>query len=470
VTHPQPPMRTRVIKSIALSILALSVGFAISHGLTLLHKPPPLREPVQRTYNVEVFRVECNDLREIVRAFGTSKSDREVVLSAQVAGEVAEIHPQLKIGQRVQPQKLDLEKQSDSCPGDLLLRIDPATYQAKVTQGRNHLAEDQAELDRIKQEASNLERLNKTIAADYDDSKREYEKTVQLRKQGVNTDSDLRRAQMDLRQHEKGLVQSTNDIDLLPVRRELIQRRIESHEADLKLEEIELARTSVRPPFAGNLSAVHVEIGQYVRVGDPLVTIIDDAIVEVPLSLTLDDYAKLIPDIQERNFPAVELAENESASARWTGRVVRLSPKADEHTRTAMVYVRVDNTQQKTPLLPGTFVQARIDGPVLKQAKVVPRDAVLHGKALVDRDGLVQARDVNITRTLQNLAVIDHGLEPGDNLVLTNLDILYDGAKVRASVTRTLSEELVSQRSQSAKFIDDSPEPLSERPKEPLAR
>ena len=294
---------------------------------------------------------------------------------------------------------------------------------------------------------------------------------MQLRKQGVNTDSDLRRAQLDLRQHEKGLVQSTNDNDLLPVRRELIQRRIESHEADLKLEEIELARTSVRPPFAGNPEQpVHVEIGQYVRVGDPLVTIIDDAIVEVPLSLTLDDYAKLIPDIQERKFPVVELAENESASARWTGRVVRLSPKADEHTRTAMVYVRVDNTQQKTPLLPGTFVQARIEGPVLKQAKVVPRDAVLHGKALVDRDGIVQARDVTITRTLQNLAVIDHGLEPGDNLVLTNLDVLYDGAKVRASVTRTLSEELVSQRSQSAKFIDDFPEPLSERPKEPLAR
>ena len=90
----------------------------------------------------------------------TSKSDREVVLSAQVAGEVAEIHPQLKIGQRVRPQKLDLEKQSDSCPGDLLLRIDPATYQAKVTQGRNHLAEDLAELDRIKQEASNLEQLD----------------------------------------------------------------------------------------------------------------------------------------------------------------------------------------------------------------------------------------------------------------------------------------------------------------------
>lgn len=457
MTNPAVPLWRRYLTSIVLSGLALATGFGVSHGLTLLAKPPVLREPVERTYNVEVFAVEALELREVVRAFGTSQADREVVLSAQVAGEVAEIHPQLKVGQAVQAPHQKSSDGGDSS-GDLLVRIDPSTYEARVQQGRTHLAEDRAELKRIMQEEANLDKLYKTIAADFDDSQREYEKAQLLRKQGINTDSDLRRAQMELRVHEKGLVQSSNDRDLLPVRRELVQRKIESHEADLKVAEIELTRTSVRSPFDGTISSVQVEVGQYVRVGDPLATITDQKVVEIPLSVTLDDYAKLLPDVLERRFPPVDLAENEGAAPRWKGHVVRAAPKADEHTRTAMVYVQVDNSQQASPLLPGTFVQARIDGPILKQARLVPRDAVLESKAFVEKDGKIEERPIKIARTLHNLAVIESGLEAGERIVLTNLDVLFDGAKVRTSVTKTLAEELDHQRSRSAKLITGATE------------
>lgn len=447
------PQIRKYTTSAGLSVLALAVGFAVSHGLTLLKRPPVLREVVERTYNVEAFQVESLDLREVIRAFGTSQADREVVISAQVAGEVTAIHPQLRIGLAVHSQNLPAAGESRDYAGDLLARIDPTTYQARVDQGQTHLAEDRAELKRLVQEEANLDRLYKTIAADFDDSKREYDKSQLLRKQGINTDSDLRRAQMELRQHEKMMVQSSNDRDLLPVRRELVQRRIESHEADLKLAEIELARTTVRPPFDGIVSTVQVEIGQYVRIGDPLVTITDQKVVEVPLSVTLDDYAKLLPDVLERRFPVAELAENENDVARWKGHVVRVAPKADEHTRTAMVYVQVDNSQQSTPLLPGTFLQARIDGPILKQVKLVPRDSVLEGKVFVENDGVTEQRTLNVARTIHNFAVVESGLEPGERIVLTNLDVLFNGAKVRTSITRTLAEELGRQRSRAAKLI-----------------
>ncbi|MBS0205215.1 MAG: efflux RND transporter periplasmic adaptor subunit [Planctomycetes bacterium] len=452
MTNPSSPDARQILKSIVLSAFALSIGYGITYGLTLLRKPPVLREPVERVYNVEVFAVESLDLREIVRAFGTSQADREVVLSAQVAGEVTEIHPHLKVGQAIRAKNVSSDE-SVTFPGDLLVHIDPTTYEARMEQGRAQLAEDRAELKRIQQEEANLERLHKTIAADFEDSKREYEKSQLLRKQGINTDSDLRRAQMDLRQHEKGMDQNRNDLDLLPVRRELIQRRIESHEANLKVAEIELARTSVRSPFDGIVSAVQVEVGQYVRVGEPLATITEQRIVEVPLSVTLDDYAKLLPDVLERRYPPVELAENEGAAARWHGRVMRVSPKADEQTRTAMVFVHIDNTEQQSPLLPGTFVQARIDGPILKRAVLVPRDAVLEEMAFVERDGVIQQRRVRIARTLHNLALIESGLEPGELIALTNLDVLFDGARVRPSQIRTLEEELGRQRSPSARLI-----------------
>jgi RND family efflux transporter MFP subunit len=384
---------------------------------------------------------------------------KEVVLSAQVAGEVAETHPQLNVGLSVKSHHSDLEagEETNRYVGDLLVRIDPSSYEERVAAARHRLAEDQSELRRIEQEETNINRVYEKIVADWEDSEREYQKMVSLRMKGVTTDSDLRRAQMDLRQHEKAKVQSNNERDLLPLRREQTERRIESHTTDLKLSELELARTFVRPPFDGVLSAVQVERGQYVRVGEPLLTIMAVAEVEIPLSVTLDDYAKLLPDVLERQYPAVELAENETAKPRWTGHIVRVSPKADEQTRTATVFIRVDNTTQVTPLLPGTFVHARIDGPVLRKVQAVPRDAVLGSKAFVERGGKIEQRTIVISRMLHGLALIESGLDATDRIVLTNLDVLHEGATVSASLVRTIAEELARQRTRSAKLIEPAP-------------
>ncbi len=448
----------RVIISFGLSALLITIGGSLSYGLTLLRRAPETRSPKDRRYNIEVYALEAVDLREIVHAFGTVQPEKEVVLSAQVAGEISEIHPLLKVGLQVQPahSSLNESKSSGLSQGDLLARIDPSTYSERVTASKNRLSEDQSDLKRIEQEEANLIRLREKLEADFSDSKREYQKVLQLREKGVTTDSELRRAQMDLRQHEKTIVQSDNERDLLPVRREQAQRRIESHRADLKLSELELTRTFIRPPFGGVLSSVQIELGQYVRVGDPLVTITAMDTVEVPLALCLDDYTKLIPLILERQFPVVELAEGEGTAPRWTGHVVRMSPKADEHTRTATVFVRVENASQTTPLLPGAFIHARIEGPVIKRAKAVPRDAVLGGRAFVEHDGRAELRQVTTSRMLNGFALIDSGLNFGDRVVLTNLDVLFDGASVHALQTRSLAEELARQRTRSAKIVEPS--------------
>ena len=459
MTTSTPPVRRRLLKSVVLSALVLAVGAVASYGLSQLRRPPELKDPSERRYNVEVYEVQPVDLREIVNAFGTARPEKEVVLSAQVAGEVSETHPQLDVGLSVKAHRAGStsDKGADRYLGDLLVRIDPSSYEERVAAARHRLAEDQSELRRITQEETNLARLYEKIVADWEDSQREYQKTAKLREQGINTDSDLRRAQMELRQHEKAKLTSNNERDLLPLRREVTERRIESHTTDLKLSELDLARTFVRPSFDGVLSTVHVERGQYVRVGEPLLTITAVAEVEIPLAVTLDDYAKLLPNVRERQYPLVELAENETARPRWTGHVVRVSPKADEQTRTATVFIRVDNTAQVTPLLPGTFVHARVEGPVLKQVRTVPRDAILNGKAFVERDGKIEQRSVVVSRMLHGLALIESGLEAGDRVVLTNLDILYDGATVSAPIERTLADELARQRTRSAKLIDLAP-------------
>lgn len=459
----------RVLKSIILSCIVLGVGAAVSYGLAQLRKEPEQRSPETRRYNVETFSATALDLQEIINAFGTAVAENEVVLSAQVSGEVREILPQLKIGLHVvsgsnsvsTDSEVETRKSDASSKGDLLLQIDPSTYEEKVAAAKHRLDEDQSELARIVQEKKNLERTHEKIEADIEDARQEFQKVDELRKKGISTDSDVRRAQMELRQHEKAKILNANERDLLPVRRDQVLRRIESHTAELNLSQLDLQRTFVRPPIDGILSAVQVQRGQYVKVGEPLLTVTSLNHVEIAVPVTLEDYAKILPNVLERQFPTVELAENETARPRWKGVVVRVAPKADEHTRTANVFVGVNNAEQATPLLPGTFVHARINGPILKHIVAVPKDAVLNGKAMIDLKGSVIQRPVTIRRHLNGLALIDSGVEIGDQVILTNLDVLFEGAQVVSTTERTIEEELDRPRTKSARLAAPMPQQVS---------
>ena len=62
-------------------------------------------------------------------------------------------------------------------------------------------------------------------------------------------------------------------------------------------------------------------------------------------------------------------------------------------------------------------------------------------------DGVVQERKITILRTIRNLAVIETGLREGEFVILTNLDVIHTGARVRfpQSQIRTLKDELGDQ-------------------------
>jgi RND family efflux transporter MFP subunit len=450
--QPDSSLRTTLL-SVLLCAVALVGGLGGFLALASLKEPPAAREQVRKIYNVEVFDVERSDLQEILSAFGTARADREVVISAQVAGEIVDIHPRLKVGYEVSAPRIRIGEagESERLSGDLLVRIDPQPYQERVIQARNRLAEDAAELKRLDQEEANNTRLLAKVQADFQVIQEEFERIQELRKTNAVSSSQLARAQLEVQQYQEAIIKQENDRDLFPARRDQIRKRQETHRNDLEMATLDLNRTEVRPPFSGILSEVLVEEGQFVRAGDPLVRLTDISQVEIPVPLTLRDYAKLKPKVDAGEYPPVVLAENETAGGRWFGHVVRIAPQADELTRTINVFVLVENQRQSVPLLAGTFVHARIDGPVLPAAIAVPRDALVNGNLFVARDGVAEARPAKVQQTLQSLAVLEGGVAPGEHVILTNLDIIHQGAQVNVQSHRKLVEELKNQRIPSAR-------------------
>ena len=182
------------------------------------------------------------------------------------------------------------------------------------------------------------------------------------------------------------------------------------------------------------LGEVHVEQGQYVRAGEPLVRLVDDSRIEIPVSLTVTDYQRVRGMLDSGRVPGVELAGEATGSSTWTGRVARLAPEVDERTRTGRAFIVVENRRQSRPLVPGRFDHAKITGGELDPAIVIPRDAitvdadgqqfvwVMAGQAVsVDSgaqdESAIQARKIerrrlpaDKIRTFQTLALVDPGV------------------------------------------------------------
>lgn len=417
------------------------IGFA---ALASLRPEPQQLPPQKKHFNVDVFVVRENCLRETLSGFGTVLPDREVTLSAQVAGEV--MNQVLEVGQAVATDKP-------------LLEIDPRIYQQRYAQAKRQLEEGESELRRLTQEQANAERLLKSIKSNLEIATEQYNRRKRLENREIVTPDELARSLLELRQYEENLIRQENEIALFPLKIDQIEKRQATNQTTLELAQLDLDHTQVKPPFPGIVSEVFVETGDYVRVGDPLVRITNTSSVEIPIPLKLSNYAKLLPLLKQGQSPEVKLATDVRRAPQWTGRLTRTAPKADQDNRTIEVYVEVDNAKQATPLLPGTFVHARIAGPTLERVFAVPRDAIINNHVLIVRpneDSPVVQQRIEPADTLQNLAILNTGLKDGDQLILTNLDVLYRDPAERQLQTTEEKRSLTINREHNLKeFLTD---------------
>lgn len=90
-------------------------------------------------------------------------------------------------------------------------------------------------------------------------------------------------------------------------------------------------------------------------------------------------------------------------------------------------------------LMPGMYVRAEISEGVLSHGVLVPQEGIQHdprGDAsalVVDADGNVEQRRVDITRAVGNRWLVDDGLAAGDRLIVAGVQKVHPGMAVQAS-------------------------------------
>ncbi len=110
---------------------------------------------------------------------------------------------------------------------------------------------------------------------------------------------------------------------------------LETARAELTRAELDLDYMEVRAPFAGALQARMVEIGDFVKRGDPIATYVDNR--KIIVSANLSEFDAKYVNVGD---PAeARLATGETVR----GRIRFVAPVADEATRTFAVELEVDN-------------------------------------------------------------------------------------------------------------------------------
>ena len=185
----------------------------------------------------------------------------------------------------------------------------------------------------------------------------------------------------------------------------------------------------LRSPITGIVTRMSATIGASVDPAQPLVEVSDPSALDVLLSVTPTDAARVRPGGK------VALSAGQSASGEplGVGSVVDISGTVDSTSRS--VAVRVQTPTTRRPLRIGETVFGAISVGVRPAAIVIPPDALVpEGDEfkvfVVDGSGMAHERDVKVGGRSTSGVEITEGLSAGERVVTYGAYGVQDSAKV----------------------------------------
>ena len=217
---------------------------------------------------------------------------------------------------------------------------------------------------------------------------------------------------------------------------ELSQTSVTLAEATLHSVTEQQQYKSLRAPFAGTITARYADPGALIQnainsqtSAQPVVTVASLDRLRIYVYAEQKDAAFL------KVGYAVDITLTENPDMHIKATVTRIAGELDEHTRMMTVEIDVDNRDQK--IIPGSYVQVHISGPLSKDAKIeVPSTALVFHKdksmvAVVDKDTVIHFKTVKVGENTGEKVIILEGLENGERVAINVGESILEGQKVR---------------------------------------
>lgn len=200
-------------------------------------------------------------------------------------------------------------------------------------------------------------------------------------------------------------------------------------EAQIQINEERLRDMRIVAPMAGALGPRQVSPGQFVAVGEPLVTLTDASKMKVSYRLP----EKHLAALKQGQQVALQVAAY--GDHEFPATVELINPQVDPSTRTIEIRALAANPERR--LKPGMFARLETVTGSRPNAVVIPERSVipsLTGFAVyVVTNNQVRLTPVELGMRLPGSVEIRKGVTPGEEIVVNGLQKIVDGAPVAAS-------------------------------------
>ena len=331
-----------------------------------------IKTPIQ---TVTTFKVEQRDFPLVVDSTGTTVASSIVDIRPQVTNVVAKVH--IKEGQKVRA-------------GDILFTLDDRA--------------DKANYEKAKASA--------------DDAQRQYERAQELLRQQFVA---------------QGAVDTA-------------QANAQSAQAVARAALATLSYDTIRSPITGRAGIINVFPGALVQPGNTVSTTTTATTTTAQgamVTITQLDPINVQFTVPEGALPALFAAQQAGQtptisfqmdnSAKREGKVYVVDNQVDPAIGAVKVKAEVNNTDHS--LIPGQFIRLQLKAGLIKDALVVPSQAVISNSRgdqifVVDAENAVSLKPIKIQTQGQGLAVIS-GINVGDKVVVEGKQNLRPNSKVR---------------------------------------
>ncbi|MEY4012042.1 MAG: hypothetical protein RIT22_1166 [Bacteroidota bacterium] len=198
-----------------------------------------------------------------------------------------------------------------------------------------------------------------------------------------------------------------------------------SAQAQSQLIQAQIEKTSVRAPFSGKIGLRSISPGTYVTPTLLVAKLVNIGQLKITFSIP-EKYASQVKKNATISFKVT--GSNESYSAK----IYAIEPEVEIATRTLKVRALADNSHGK--LLPGTFANVQLPLDIIKDAVVIPTEAIIPvqegKKVFIANKGM--AKEVMVetaTRTDASILVLE-GLKAGDTVLTSGVMSLKDEAPI----------------------------------------
>src|SRR5882757_5980725 len=337
------------------------------------------QKSARNAVRVTIAPVEKADFPVYLTGLGTVQGFNTVVVRTRVDGQI----------DKVAFQEGQLVNQ-----GDLLVEIDPRPYQATLDQAKAKKAQDEANLANANLDLQRFTKLGEFATRQQTDTQRST--VAQLTAQIAADDAAISNAQ--------------TQVDY----------------------------TSVKAPISGVAGLRQVDVGNIVNASTQTGIVTIAQIEPIAVIFTApEDQLPYINEAQSTQPLKVIALTTDGKKTLSDGTLSVINNQVDTTSGTIRLKAVFDNKNHA--LWPGQSVSTRLLVTTLKDATVVPADAVQHGvdglyAFAVNQDNKAELRKINVSKSSDGRSVVDQGLTPGERVIVSGQYKVQPGSAVATAV------------------------------------